>query len=144
MKQPARSPLTSKKRVRVSDEPPAFQDPVVFSSDEEDASSAGGGKVAGTGKDMRGEWPHVFKFRPQLRGRKCTVCSKDFVRICIACGKCIDCFRGGNRECVEGAEGAATERRQSPPPLQALSLMEEEEPSAREWPEYPKTMTRLV
>ncbi|CAN0059944.1 unnamed protein product, partial [Laminaria digitata] len=88
LKQPARSPLTSKKRVRVSDEPPASQDPIVFSSDEEDATTAGG-KGTGPGKDMRGEWPHQFKFR---QGRKCTVCSKDFVRICTACGKCMDCF----------------------------------------------------
>lgn len=122
-----------RKTVRVSNEEPSSQPAPIFSSDDEDAATGGGGA-----RDMRGEWPHEFKFLPKL-GRACSVCSKDFVRICTACGKCMECFRGGNRECVDGAKDAIPERRLSPPPAQGLR----EIPDEREWPEYPKTMTRL-
>lgn len=121
-----------KLRVRVSDAEPEAQEAPIFSSDEEDGGSGS------RRRDMRGEWPHEFKFRPQIEGgvgKECAVCGKDFVRICTACGKCMECFRGGNRECVEGATA-------SKPPPRRLSPPPDDVPDEREWPEYPRTMTR--
>ncbi|CAM9406209.1 unnamed protein product [Ascophyllum nodosum] len=46
----------------------------------------------------------------------------------------MECFRAGNKDCVDGADTSVPERPRSPPPPETSE--------EREWPEYPKTMTR--
>lgn len=122
-------PLRSMKRVRVSEAKPASQAAPIFSSDDETPEQSV--KITAN-NELRGEWPHEFKFLLEAKDRVCSVCEKDFVRICTACSKCVECVRNGNKECVVGA---SQERRHSPPP-QGSAVQ-------RDWPEYPKTVTRL-
>lgn len=131
------SSVRGKKRVRVSEAEPSAQPAPVFSSDDEEEIRLGESTAGTRSQRSRGEWPHQFRFLEDARGRLCAVCRKSMVRICTACEKCDECFRGGDRECVPGAE---VERRLSPPPQGSAAAP----PPWREWPEYPKTVTRFV
>ncbi|CAM9131631.1 unnamed protein product [Choristocarpus tenellus] len=126
------------KRVRLSELPPQVDEGrAAFSSDDEDRTTANGEsknhRGEGGGADIRGEWPHMFKYRAEEQTqRECVVCKEAYVRICTVCSKCIQCYRGGNKDCLPGPHWDEVRRRSPPLP----------EDVPKEKQEYPKTVTR--